>query len=57
MNLLSIQNFIRRTGLVGMAGPVLIVMFASCASGTLTPFIVGTSTRWSLSMSSRSSRG
>ena len=40
MNLLSIQNFIRRTGLVGMAGPVLIVMILAMMVLPLPPLLL-----------------
>ena len=40
MNLLSIQNFIRRAGLVGMAGPVLIVMILAMMVLPLPPLLL-----------------
>ncbi len=40
MNLLSIQNFIKRAGLVGMAGPVLIVMILAMMVLPLPPLLL-----------------
>ena len=40
MNLLTIQNFIRRAGLVGMAGPVLIVMILAMMVLPLPPLLL-----------------
>src|SRR4030067_2963356 len=40
MNLLAIQNFIKRTGLVGMAGPVLIVLILSMLVLPLPPLLL-----------------
>ena len=40
MNLLSMQNFIKRTGLVGMAGPVLIVMILAMMVLPLPPMLL-----------------
>ncbi len=40
MNLLSIQNFIKRAGLTGMAGPVLIVMILAMMVLPLPPLLL-----------------
>ncbi len=40
MNLLSIQNFIKRTGLVGLAGPILIVMILAMMVLPLPPLLL-----------------
>ncbi len=40
MNLLPIQNFIKRAGLVGMAGPVLIVMILAMMVLPLPPILL-----------------
>ena len=40
MNLLLIQNFIKRTGLAGMAGPVLIVMILAMMVLPLPPLLL-----------------
>ncbi len=40
MNLLSIQNFIKRAGLTGMAGPVLIVMILAMMVLPLPPMLL-----------------
>ncbi|MDP1996012.1 MAG: flagellar biosynthesis protein FlhA, partial [Gallionella sp.] len=40
MNPLSIQSFIRRTGLVGMAGPILIVMILAMMVLPLPPMLL-----------------
>src|SRR3972149_10637926 len=40
MNPLSIQNFIKRAGLTGMAGPVLIVMILAMMVLPLPPFLL-----------------
>src|SRR4030065_2247076 len=40
MNLLAIQNFIKRTGLTGMAGPVLIVLILAMMVLPLPPLLL-----------------
>jgi flagellar biosynthesis protein FlhA len=40
MNLLAIQNFIKRTGLVGMAGPILIVLILAMMVLPLPPLLL-----------------
>src|SRR3972149_9998692 len=40
MNPLSIQNFIKRAGLTGMAGPVLIVMILAMMGLPLPPLLL-----------------
>jgi len=40
MNLLAIQNFIKRTGLVGMAGPILIVLILAMMVLPLPPMLL-----------------
>lgn len=40
MNLLAIQNFVRRAGLVGMVGPVLIVMILAMMVLPLPPLLL-----------------
>ena len=40
MNLLLLQNFIKRAGLAGMAGPVLIVMILAMMVLPLPPLLL-----------------
>ncbi len=40
MNLLPIQNFIKRAGLVGMVGPMLIVMILAMMVLPLPPLLL-----------------